>query len=771
MTKSIFFKITLVILIFTFVLSGCSLFPKKTEKPIPPPPDNTDQGDNQDDTGDQTQGQNQTIEEQLIAQKNINKFESLDELKSFMEERDSGGSSYGYISPGTDGMLWGGAEKMVSDSIGLGSAMPTMEMSEAGRGGGSQDFSETNVQVEGVDEADIIKTDGKYVYAVVKNDLYIVDAYPAKGATVLAKIHFESRPQDIYINGDEGQTADRLVVFGYDDIFYKTETYQRFKRRGSYTFFKVFDIADKKNPKQIRDLDLEGNYSNSRMIGDYVYFVTNNYNYYYIEDEPVLPRIIEGGEVISNTCEDKAKCFMPDVYYFDIPYHSYNFTSVAAINIKDKNEEIDGDVYLMTSNQNMYVSMNNLYITYTRYISEYELEMEVMREIVYPRLKVKDQEKIAKIESAENFILSADEKKRKIQMIVEKYIYALSSEDQENLQNELENKMKQKYADISKELEKTIIHKVAINKGDLEYKTAGEVTGQVLNQFSMDESGGYFRIATTKNRTWSRYMEENLESYSNVYVLDGDLNVVGKLENLAPDERIYSARFMQNRVYLVTFKQMDPLFVIDLSSPTNPKVLGELKIPGFSNYLHPYDNDTLIGIGKDTGETEWGGVRTKGLKVSLFDVSDVKNPSEIDTYVMGDAGSDSIALHDHKAFLFSRDKNLLVIPVSIRESIDGSSWGKFTFSGAAVLNVDKNGIELKGKIDHSDGGKNSDNDYWRGYNYYDNTVKRSLYIDDVLYTFSNQYLKMNQISDLELVEKLELKKNRSGDDDDFEIIN
>jgi len=184
--------------------------------------------------------------------------------------------------------------------------------------------------------------------------------------------------------------------------------------------------------------------------------------------------------------------------------------------------------------------------------------------------------------------------------------------------------------------------------------------------------------------------------------------------------------------------------------------------------LHPYDDTTLIGLGKDTGESEWGGVRVKGLKLSLFDVSNVSDPKEIDVYVMGDSGSDSIALHDHKAFLFSRDKNLLSIPVSIRESLDGRSWGKMTFSGAAVFKVDKTGFELKGKIDHSDGGKISDRDYWRGYSYYDNTVKRSLYIDDVLYTFSNKYLKMNELDDLDLVKKLELEKESGSD---YEVVN
>jgi len=759
MKKNKFFKLIFLSALI-FVLSACTnpLLKNKTKQNK----QNKNKSVNQAKNIISSTSSPQTVADELSGQSNIYKFDNLEDLQIFLEEHETSG---GYGSMGR-GMVM---EEMAFDAVDSVAAPMAKMQTEAGlsnvadSGGGSDDFSKTNVQVEGVDEADIIKTDGKYIYAVVKNNLFIVDAYPAESAEIITKIEFDSRPQDIYINDNY------LVIYGRDTQVSKLDVYSKFRRYNPYTFLKVFDVSDPKEPKQVRDLNFEGSYTNSRMIGDYVYFVTTNYNYYYIEDEPILPRIIEDGKVITNDCEDSVKCAIPDIYYFDIPYNSYNFTSINAINVKDSAKEINGDIYLMSSSQNMYVSLNNIFITYTKHISEYQLEMEVMREIVYPRLSARNQEKIRNIEMVENYILSQDEKMQKISRILERFASTLTDEDREKLEDELDEKMKQKYKDISKELEKTIIHKISINQDKLDYKTKGEVTGHVLNQFSMDEAGGYFRIATTKNRTWSRYAEEQRESYNNIYVLDDELSVVGSVENLAKGERIYSVRFMQNRAYMVTFKQVDPLFVIDLSVPTNPKVLGELKIPGFSNYLHPYDNETLIGVGKDTAESEWGGVRTKGLKLSLFDVSDVAEPKEIDVYVMGDAGSDSIALNDHKAFLFSRDKNLLVIPVNIREDLKDRGWGELTFSGAAVFKVNKEGFELTGKIDHSDGGRGSNSDYWRGYNYYDNTVKRSLYIDNVLYTFSNNYIKMNALEDLDLLRKLELKKDKSGDD--FTIVN
>lgn len=758
-------------LFLSLCLSACSFgtgSPVASNPVVPHPDWGIEDGDADSNT--------LSVKEQLAAQSKIKKFTSEEELAEFLENNSTDSFS------GGRGMMM--KDMMVEESFAADSAMPlTAKMApnmglsyESADGGGSDDYSETNVQIEGVDEADIIKTDGKYIYAISKNNLFIIEAYPATETKILAKIEFKSRPSDLYINDKS------LVVFGRDNEIYKNEDYKRFRRRSQFTFFKVFDITDPKNPTQVRDLDLEGSYTSSRMIGDYVYFVTTNYNYYYIEDEPMLPRIIEDGEVLASKCNGTGKCFSPDIYYFDIPYDSYNFTSITAINVSDNDEDVAGDTYLMSRSQNMFVSTGNIYLTYTKQISEYELEMEVIREIVYPKLSKKDQDKISKIEKVDNFILNKSEKTNKITAIIERFGESLTDDEQEKLEEELEERMKQKYEDISKELEKTVIHKIEINKNNLNYKTTGEVTGHVLNQFSMDEHDGYFRIATTKNRTWSRYDQDSRESYSNMYVLDKNLKQVGAVERLAEGERIYSVRFMQGRAYMVTFKQTDPLFVIDLEDPKNPKVLGELKIPGFSNYLHPYDENTLIGIGKDTYENEWGGVRTKGVKLSLFDVGEVGDPKEIDTYVMGDSGSNSIALSDHKAFLFSLDKNLLVLPVSIQESIPANSVDReeigirynsyrTTFRGAAVFKVTKEGFELQGRINHANGSDGEKSDYWGGYNYYDSTVKRSLYIDDVLYTFSNKYLKMNNLNDLELIKNMELKKEKGESDSDFDIVN
>lgn len=748
----------LFILFLVFLAGGCSL--EERHARITPPFLNPNTGI----VGANGPIKTETVKGLLANQSKVKKFNNYEELADFLKNAETT-PSYGY------------SRTMMKDvaSVDFGMGMPMTESAgfavknsvardEKLAENAENDFSQTNIQVVGVDEADIIKTDGNRIYAVSKNNLFIISADPALDDEVLSKIEFKSPPQDIFINGDS------LVVFGQDAEIYNNEVYQKFRRRSEFVFFKVFDIKDPKNPKQVRDLDFEGSYQDSRMIGDYVYFVTTKYDYSYLDGEPILPRTMSDGSVLSSICGDASvKCFAPEVYYFNIPYETHNFTTVTAVNVRNNEENLSGESYLLSGAQNMYVSANNIYITYTKYVSEYQLEMEVAREIFFPRLRPTDQENIKKIEQADAVLLSENEKNAKIQVIIERYIAVLSDDEQKKMEEELSAAMKKKYDDIASELEKTVIHKIAIDKNNLEYKATGEVTGSTLNQFSMDEQGAYFRIATTKNRTWSRFAEKEDTSYSNLYVLDENLKQVGAVEKLAPGERIYSVRFMQNRAYMVTFKQTDPLFVIDLKNPEKPTVLGELKIPGFSNYLHPYDENTLIGIGKETTENEWGGVITKGVKLSLFDVSDVKSPKEINTYVLGEAGSDSIALSDHKAFLFSKEKNLLVIPASVRVKDDDQYFGKEIFNGAVVFEVTRDGFKLRGKITHSDGMKKDDN-YWGGPFYYDQNVQRSLYIKDVLYTFSNRYLKLNKLSDLQPIKDIPLEKEIDFKDD-FNITN
>jgi uncharacterized secreted protein with C-terminal beta-propeller domain len=227
------------------------------------------------------------------------------------------------------------------------------------------------------------------------------------------------------------------------------------------------------------------------------------------------------------------------------------------------------------------------------------------------------------------------------------------------------------------------------------------------------------------------------------------MKTIGSLTHIAEQEKIYSARFIGDRLYLVTFKRVDPFFVIDLANPQAPKILGKLKIPGYSDYLHPYDATHIIGVGKETGTNDWGGVSTKGIKLALFDVADVGHPKQIDKVEIGDAGSDSAALSDHKAFLFDKAKNLLVIPARVVKNptiatgiYDG---GRPTiWYGAYVFGITpETGFDLRGTIQH---GTDNSSSYWYGSSQAE--VKRSLYIDNVLYTLSSKKILANSLADV-----------------------
>ena len=557
------------------------------------------------------------------------------------------------------------------------------------------EFSTTNVQVEGVDEADIVKTDGKYIYTLAgvsgvwfhRNEdskLIIAKAYPPDESEILSETPLEIRPREMFIHGDY------LLVFGSSRyIPAESSPEKMIVPYMELTTVQVWDVRDRTNPKLLRSIDFEGSYVSSRKIGPYVYFVINSYPDYRVlekgsPEEEIIPsfRDRKGGDAKKETAFSKI-CRCRDVEYFE-PINPERFVIIASVSLENPEGEITKEV-IVGSGQNIYASLHDLYIAETN------------------------------------------------------YPFWFGGERSE---------------------EKTIIHKFSLDEGKISYSGHMEAPGHVLNQFSMDEHDSHFRVATTKGHA----SRSGGSASNNVYVFDENLEMVGKLEDIAPGESIYSARFMGERAYLVTFKKVDPFFVIDLSDPKNPKILGKLKIPGYSDYLHPYDENHIIGIGKETveAEEELGDfVWYQGVKLAIFDATDVKNPKELHRVVIGDRGTDSYALHDHKAFLFDREKNLLVIPILLaeikgdKESLPRNTYGDYVFQGAYVYDISlDNGFVLKGRITHYETNESfvKSGYYFRGE--YD--VKRSLYIDDVLYTISDKKIKLNSLADLSEIKELVL---------------
>ncbi len=667
----------------------------------------------------------------------LKKFSSAYELREYLKN-----------SASANNVLGGRGTFAIAESAEIKSAaVPVSAVPKSGAesvqapspsGQTAAEYSTTNIQVEGVDEADFVKNDGKYIYIIAQNKLTIIDAFPAAQAMVLSSSSIEGSPKEIFMKDDS------LIIFTEDtDRLYGIPEYDYMPRPIDTikTTAIVFDITNKKNPQKVANFSINGNYFQSRMIGDHVYFIAKNYVYYTFDfvDMPVVRK-------------DAVKIMSPDVYYFDNPEQNYVFHTIASIDLK-QSDNITAKTFMMGYSDNLYVSGNNIYITYKKNLPfrYYEDQREDrFYTVVLPFLP---EDAVKRINEIKTSNLNRNEKWDKISSILDETFNRMTEKEKQKYQDDVSKAVDEYEIKLAQEREKTVIQKIGIEKGNIEYRTKGEVPGSLLNQFSMDESGKYFRVATT-TQLWTR---ERSIQYNNVYVMDNDLKIAGKLEEIAPDERIYSTRFIGNRLYMVTFKRIDPLFVIDLSDPADPKVLGQLKIPGFSDYLHPYDENHIIGVGKETAENEWGGISTKGVKISLFDVSDVNKPKQIGNFEIGKAGTDSEALRDHKAFLFDKKKNLLVIP--IREVLEKGQYdtriGYYRdriWQGAYVLNITpESGIELRGKMSHFD-------DFEEQYYYWGSpaAVRRSLFMDDVLYTISARKVMMNDLKDISEIKSIHL---------------
>ncbi len=582
---------------------------------------------------------------------------------------------------------------VAEDGITLKSAAPSAQATGAAEAG-TPDHSNTNVQVEGVDEADLVKNDGNYIYAISGNTVFIAAAYPAEEARVVSKIDFDkgATPSEMFIQGDV------LAVIGASGHDYTPEPSEEDVSypRGNTTFIKLYDISNREKPALARTVEYEGTYSTARMIKGNVHVVLTTYPYYVlyqkkgVKPDDVIPGVSDsqgGAQASAQANRFAPACGFRQIEVVD-PERFTSFLSIVSLSLANGDKTLNKKVIAGYSDT-VYASTDNLYVA------------------------------------------SAD------------YRYYGGWSPLE-----------------SNEQAKTTVYKFAFDGPGTKYVTSGQVPGTILNQFSMDESGGFFRIATTRGHV----SREGSDSTNNVYILDPGMKMAGRLEGLAPGEKIYSVRFMGARAYLVTFKKVDPLFVLDLENPTAPRVLGELKIPGYSDYLHPYDETHVIGVGKNTVEAgpEEGGnfAWYQGMKIAIFDVTDVTNPREMHKVEIGDRGTDSYALNDHRAFLFDREKNLLVLPVLLAEltpeqkaSADrqANDYGNYTFQGAYVYDVSLGGgFRLKGRVTHADASTGASNGPERGYGYYGSpdSVRRALYIGENLYTVSEARIKVNRLDDL-----------------------
>jgi uncharacterized secreted protein with C-terminal beta-propeller domain len=544
------------------------------------------------------------------------------------------------------GMIFEGAEDsfgapvpaMAPQTGGSMDGAPANRDREESEASGDADYSDTNVQVAGVDEGDIVKTDGEHLYIVRNSGITIVRANG--DMKVMSNTMFNTddnfSPSTVYVDGD------RLIAIGsgYRNIERPVPLMEKiapdiwpsYPSYSQRTVAKIIDVSNPEQPRELRTLSFEGYEVSSRKIDDSLYLVMNQSLHPIIRPlaetraQDILPAYSDSAV----STEDRPVGGCGDVVILPrVP--SPQYLMVAKIPTGSTTEKVEVETVLGNA-ENVYMSTENLYVANTEW----------------------------------------------------EYIWR---------------------AGQSGSNEKTSIFKFSVQDTGLDFESQGTVRGRILNQFSMDEHDNTFRIATTVGDLWNTQNP----SMNNLYVLDADLKPLGSIEDIAPGEKIYSTRFMGDRAYMVTFRNVDPLFVIDTSNPRQPTILGKLKIPGYSDYLHPYDEHHILGFGKeaipskDDDSFAW----YQGMKVALFDVTDVENPVEKAKVTIGDRGTESPLLHDHKALLFDKERNLLAFPVRIHEvagkqsTTDPSTYGEATFQGAIVYSLTlSKGFEELGRITH-----------------------------------------------------------------------
>ena len=618
-----------------------------------------------------------------------------------------------------------------SDGESKGTSTPTPSP-----GPGAIEHSDTNNQVEGVDEADIVKTDGGWMYVLSGRHLRILKSHPAEDTALVGGIEIAGQARDIFLSGDRVlvySTAWGQKPFGNeinigigggpvkgaaptqtepapppasfeepgddegdgalppeeddgdsassDDepspgaskpgAGKETEKALTAELRGQVTILTIIDVKDRENPSILRTVAMEADYHSARMIGSKVYTVTRGQlflpglgfgyaatgsNTTVSVDTPPSSGSSSGSSGSAGGADTPGA--MPAEPPADDPPEdepgsddgkSDTFTdeegeTLTPEDIKakylaelDKGSiaewmpkvvEIVGDTTVTTD----LGSCGSFYKPTVQQglslLSIIELDLAAPEAELGVTTTLGN---VGTIYASETAIYAAS--------YVYGYWYWAGEEDKDAG-------------------EFTMVHRFDISSGSATYTGSGKFTGELLNQFSMDEHDGHLRVATT-DHNWSN---EN-ESVSAVYVLNSDLEVVGSVGDLGLGERIYSARFMGERGYVVTFKQIDPLYTLDLSDHTSPKVGGELKIPGFSTYIHPLGENHLLTIGRDTTDAE-GWTQVEGVAVQIFDVTDINAPALAHKQVFGNAGTSSEALYDHKAFNFFAEKGLLAIPFS-----------------------------------------------------------------------------------------------------------
>jgi inhibitor of cysteine peptidase len=599
---------------------------------------------------------------------NLSNFETDEELRTYLIDQYADSVTPGYLR----------AQVAANET----------DTATAGAGADQAGYSGTNLQEAGVDESEMIKTDGNYLYIASSNAVRIVSAVPPGTLQKVQPVTVNGQVNSIYLHdgllavlyrpsdgeGEPWRKDDAGIGIGMP---YWIPVQEK-------TGILLVDVSQPESPQTIKDIQVDGYFVSSRLTEGRLHVITQ-----FLPDLPPLKIWYDGSKadktavttsnestlssltldelIPSCTVYDSTGAIIREgraIKTADIirPETTAGGSLVSMITIDVENPANDfTSVGFVADVHHVYASTDSLYLISTLYH--------------YPDVAVDD-----------DSVVSSD---------------AATFETQ--------------------------IYKFNLKSQPIAYSAEGKVPGELLNSFSLGEYKEVLRVAAGTGNTWDGTSENH------VYCLKenlGKLEVVGAIHGIAPGERLYSARFMGDRGFLVTFVQVDPLFTLDLSDPTNPTIVGELKVPGYSTYLHPLNDNYLLALGQETS-SEDDSVRVSGLQLSIFDISDFANPKLIHSQTIGDQGTYSEALYNHKALTFWAEKNLISLPVNLYEYSESpeNSWdyGANTFNGVYIYRLtDEYDLNLLGRIELSD--LDNPDGAWYGLSWC-----RGVFIDNFIY--------------------------------------
>jgi inhibitor of cysteine peptidase len=592
----------------------------------------------------------------------LSSFQSYSQLQQYITANAKSAQQYSRWGIGFGGPLqWRGGLPLDFKGV----AIPALAAASTSS---TPSFTGTNVQVQGVDEPDRVKTDGTHLFVSTQNSVTILNAYPPDSTAVLSTLVFPNTN----VLGLE-MAPGRLMVIDQ-------------KNSGTPTVgLLLYDTSDLALPKMMQNVTIAGSYVAARLADGYVYAVIQQPSYMYGgqgNTTAAMPMVSEGGV--------ETQLAPSSVYYTTNTAQISYYTMIPSISMSTGKESA---VSVLTGpSATVYVSTSNIYVVYTNYLNLYDVDGVPGNVwtggVITPQL----------VAQAQN----------------------------------------------------STVLRVSYSTGIVAVAKAGVVPGTVLNQFSLDEFNGYFRVATSRFA-----MINGLATMSDdVYVMDANMNQVSALKNIAPGENIYAVRFVGAMGYVVTYQQIDPLFVISFKDASHPVILSALKVSGYSDYLHPLPGGYLIGVGKDSVPASNGNFSYYlGLKLSLFRVFDNGTSVQVSKMLIGDRGTDSPVLSDHLAFTFDSTRNITVIPVTLylvsgNQTYGGGipAYGDPVWQGVYVIKVTPSGFTLLGRVSQ----------YPAGQNFGDSAnsnlqVDRSIIIGDYLYTISQGEVMVSTLSSFSTV--------------------